>query len=208
MCVGRNYLDHARELNNPVPDQPILFIKPQSSMSFMDGEIIIPANLGDCHHELELSILIGQPLTNANESQALSAIAGIGLGLDLTLRDLQNTLKEKRHPWERAKAFDGACPLSSFVSADDIDLQQLGLELVVNGQIRQLGSTENMLFPVLSLIKTISESFSLLPGDIVLTGTPAGVGALNDGDTLKASLTKHDGVVLVEVNTRVVSQRG
>ena len=110
VCVGRNYAAHAKELNNPIPTTPILFLKPATSIVPLSPSISIPGNRGECHHELEVSLLIGERLTNANEPDALAAIAGGGLGLDLTLRDLQQTLKNEGKPWELAKAFDGACP--------------------------------------------------------------------------------------------------
>ncbi|MFA7555522.1 MAG: fumarylacetoacetate hydrolase family protein [Spongiibacteraceae bacterium] len=188
VCVGRNYADHAKELNNPIPKQPLLFIKPATAAVAMDQPITIPKGLGACHHELEMAILIGGVLTHASAEQAQAAIAGIGLALDLTLRDVQDDLKRQGQPWERAKAFDGACPLSPFVSAKGIDLQQLSLQLYRNDQLQQSGNTADMLFPVVDLLVEISQSFSLLPGDVVLTGTPAGVGPLLVGDKLSAGL--------------------
>jgi hypothetical protein len=104
VCVGRNYAEHAKELNNPVPSQPILFIKPATAAVSFSPNIAIPANLGSCHHELEISVLIGKTLCNANEEAVIDSIAGLGLGLDLTLRDIQQQLKDKSHPWERAFA--------------------------------------------------------------------------------------------------------
>jgi 2-keto-4-pentenoate hydratase/2-oxohepta-3-ene-1,7-dioic acid hydratase in catechol pathway len=189
VCVGRNYAEHARELNNPVPQQPLLFIKPATAAVSMLEPITIPKGQGACHHELEMSVLVAEPLTNATLAQARSAVVGIGLALDLTLRDLQDVLKQKGHPWERAKAFDGACPLSPFVSVKGVHLQQLSLELFLNGQRQQVGNTADMLFPVYELLVEISRCFSLLPGDVVLTGTPAGVGPLVAGDKLRARLS-------------------
>lgn len=203
VCVGRNYADHAKELNNPIPDQPILFIKPQTALSAFEEAISTPVNRGECHHELELAVLIGEPLTQVSDSQAAMAISGVGLALDLTLRELQTSLKEKKHPWERAKAFDGACPVSAFINPKGVDLTQLSLELVINDELRQQGTTADMLFPVNTLISEISESFTLLPGDIVLTGTPAGVGALKPEDKLQARLLDKNGVLLLEVESQV-----
>lgn len=189
VCVGRNYAEHAKELNNPVPSQPILFIKPATAAVNFAPQIYIPTKYGSCHHELEISILIGKTLCKANEEDVISAVAGIGLGLDLTLRDLQQQLKDKSHPWERAKSFDGACPLSHFISPNStMNLQNLHLQLKINGEIRQDGNSRDMLFPVAVLIAEISQWFTLLPGDVVMTGTPAGVGALQPGDKLTACL--------------------
>ncbi len=111
VCVGRNYAAHAKELNNPVPTEPVLFMKPSTALVKLDEPLVIPTDLGECHFEAEMSILIGQSLSNCTEDQASTAIAGIGLALDLTLRELQQELKEKRLPWEKAKSFDGACPV-------------------------------------------------------------------------------------------------
>lgn len=190
VCVGRNYAEHARELNNPVPPQPLLFIKPATAACPLTAPIKLPANLGSVHYETELAILIGRPLTRAGEAEALNAIAGVGLALDLTLRELQTRLKTDGHPWERAKGFDGACPLSPFVPASDFDsLEALQFSLTINGDIRQQGDTRDMITPLLPLLAHISETFTLLPGDVVLTGTPAGVGVLESGQHLKLELS-------------------
>ncbi len=189
VCVGRNYADHAKELNNPVPTAPILFIKPATAVVPFRGEITIPSDQGECHHELEMSVLIGKPLKNADASTVQDAILGFGLGLDLTLRDLQSKLKEKSHPWEIAKSFDGACPLSEFVPTAALeDPLHTPLSLSVNGDLRQQGSTADMITPVYALIAYMSRYFTLQPGDVVLTGTPAGVSALQPGDTLQGTL--------------------
>lgn len=191
VCVGRNYAAHAKELNNPIPTSPILFIKPASSGVSITPDFIIPEGQGSVHHELEIAILIGKPLTCASEELVADSIAGIGLGLDLTLRDVQDRLKEKGHPWERAKSFDGACPLTKFVSSNEFtqtDWRALELKLEKNGCIQQQGSSADMLFPILPLIAHMSEHFSLQPGDVILTGTPAGVGPLEVGDQLTCEL--------------------
>lgn len=189
VCVGRNYADHAAELNNPIPTEPMLFIKPATSVVDMDKPFIVPQGLGSVHFETEMSILIGSVLTQASELEAEKAIAGVGLGLDLTLRDLQSKLKEKGHPWEKAKAFDGSCPLSCFVKPDQItDLQNVDIKLTVNGEVRQDGNSSHMLNKVLPLISYISRFFTLQPGDVVLTGTPAGVGPVQAGDKLQVEL--------------------
>lgn len=189
VCVGRNYAAHARELNNPVPETPILFLKPRTAIVPMAPAFAIPAGRGECHHETEIALLIGQPLTNASEAEALDAIVGIGLGLDLTLRDVQNELKAKGHPWEVAKAFDGACPLSPFQApAAFPDLADIRFSLLVNGVERQAGHSADMITPMLKLLSYISTIFTLEPGDVVLTGTPAGVAALKSGDELELKL--------------------
>lgn len=189
VCVGRNYAEHAKELNNPVPSSPILFIKPVTAVVPFYGEIGFPKEQGACHHELEMSVLIGKTLTNASEEAVKDAILGFGLGLDLTLRDLQSKLKEKSHPWEIAKSFDGACPLSGFVAASVLeDPMNTPLQLSVNGAVRQQGTTSDMITPLYPLISYMSRYFTLQPGDVVMTGTPAGVAALQMGDQLEATL--------------------
>lgn len=191
VCVGRNYAAHARELNNPVPSEPVLFIKPNTSIASLADPVAIPAHLGQCHFETEMSILICEELAaGCDEQQAQGAIAGVGIALDLTLRDVQQQLKDKSLPWEKAKAFDGACPVSDFVAIDRVgDLQNQQIQLYQNQQLRQDGNSADMLTPVLPLLVYISQFFTLLPGDMVLTGTPAGVGPLAVGDQLVLSLS-------------------
>lgn len=188
VCVGRNYAEHARELNNPVPDEPLLFIKPATAAVHLTRPLAYPKDQGAVHFETELAVLIGRPLTNASAHEVESAILGYGLALDLTLRDVQTNLKEKGHPWERAKAFDGACPLSPFVTTDKLPKNNLHFTLDINGQRRQTGNTSDMLNPVIPLIAHMSAQFTLLPGDVVLTGTPKGVGPLVTGQTLSLEL--------------------
>ncbi|PAU88300.1 isomerase/hydrolase [Pseudomonas sp. WN033] len=190
VCVGRNYAEHARELNNPVPSEPLLFIKPATAVVGLDQPLRLPQGLGAVHYETEIALLIGQTLSGeVSEQQAVEAIAGIGLALDLTLRELQDQLKAKAHPWERAKAFDGACPLSPFVRSEQVpDLGNIALQLQINGQLRQQGSSAEMITPIVALLRHIATVFTLQPGDVVITGTPAGVGVLNPGDQLLLSI--------------------
>lgn len=193
VCVGRNYAEHAKELGNPVPAEPILFIKPRTALVPMESPVVVPRGQGACHFETELALLIGGELRNAGEAQAAAAIAGLGLALDLTLREVQDALKARGLPWEKAKAFDGACPLSAFVRPGpaaglEQRLAGLRLRLRVNGEIRQDGNTADMLTPVLPLLAYMSRHFTLEPGDVVLTGTPRGVGPLVPGDRLQAIL--------------------
>jgi 2-keto-4-pentenoate hydratase/2-oxohepta-3-ene-1,7-dioic acid hydratase in catechol pathway len=189
VCVGRNYAEHAKELNNPIPAEPILFIKPATAVRPFAETIRVPQGRGECHFETEIAVLIGETLTQASPETAVKAIAGFGVGLDLTLRDLQAKLKEKGHPWEVAKSWDGACPLSPFVRAETVsDLDDIGVRLTVNGQIRQDGNSKQMLTSIGQLLSFISQHFTLQPGDVVLTGTPAGVGPLQPGDQVQAEL--------------------
>lgn len=189
VCVGRNYAEHAKELNNPVPSAPILFIKPADAAVNVAPSFTLPEGQGSVHHELEIAVLIGDRLSNADEADVAAALAGVGLGLDLTLRDLQSKLKEKGHPWEVAKGFDGACPLTPFMAASKvIDWGNIDLKLERNGHIQQQGNSADMLFPLIPLIAHMSRIFTLNPGDIIMTGTPAGVGPLESGDDLILSL--------------------
>ncbi len=200
VCIGRNYLEHIRELNNAVPETPILFMKPSTSLVALDEPIQLPGGRGDCHHEVELAVLIGRELRNADADTARQAVSGYGIALDLTLRDLQNELKKKGHPWETAKAFDGSCPLSPFLKPEALpDPRATDLALRINGELRQQGNTRQMMVGILELIAYISTHFTLLPGDVVLTGTPAGVGPLRSGDALTLSLAACDFVARVVV---------
>ncbi|MDR5905395.1 fumarylacetoacetate hydrolase family protein [Franzmannia qiaohouensis] len=200
VCVGRNYADHAKELDNPIPTEPLLFIKPSTCAVPLDEPIDAPFSRGDVHFETELALLIGEPLTHATASEAERAVAGIGLALDLTLRDVQSQLKEKGYPWEIAKSFDGACPLSPFLALNRVpNWSALTFSLDIDGERVQSGEGSDMLFPVATLLAEMSRHFTLLPGDVVLTGTPPGVGELPRGAELHFTLTGG-----LEVATRVV----
>ncbi|MBS97852.1 MAG: isomerase/hydrolase [Oceanospirillaceae bacterium] len=185
VCIGRNYAEHARELNNEIPTEPLLFMKPATALAPLDEPVTVPKGHGSVHFETELAVLIGERLTDVDAQAAQHGIAGVGLALDLTLRDVQDQLKSKGHPWERSKAFDGACPVSRFLTPASVgDLTDVNLRLTVNDEVRQEGNSAQMLTPVLAIISYISQWFTLEPGDLVLTGTPAGVGPLKPGDKL------------------------
>lgn len=189
VCVGRNYAEHARELGNEIPEEPILFIKPPSSLVNMDQPLLLPQGQGEVHHEIEIALLVRERLKDVDARTALWSMAGYGIALDLTLRDLQQKLKEQGHPWERAKGFDGACPVSRFIDARGVSGKQpLDISLEVNGELRQAGRTPQMLFPIFELIAHMSRVFTLEPGDLILTGTPKGVAALHSGDQLVGRL--------------------
>lgn len=185
VCVGRNYADHARELGNAVPTQPLLFMKPASCVVTMAEGIVPPEFGGGVHYEAELCVQLGADLCCARIDEARAAIAGVTLGLDLTLRQLQNELKAKGHPWERAKCFDGACVLGDWLPASVVtDWSQLHYQLYINDRLRQDGHTASMLVGVAELLVEISHAFTLQTGDVVMTGTPSGVGELQTGDVL------------------------
>lgn len=202
VCVGLNYRDHVKEMGGQVADEPVIFLKPSSALVPLEDPVAIPVEFGACHHEVEMSILIGEPLGDCTEEEAAEAIIGVGVALDLTLRDLQDQFKQKGHPWDKAKGFDGACPASAFVDRAQVDdLQNLELQLTINGEVKQVSNTSHMITPVLPLIAYISRYFTLMPGDIVLTGTPAGVGPLSPGDNLIVEL-----VDVVSVTTNVTAR--
>ncbi len=195
ICVGRNYAEHAKELGNAIPDRPVLFMKPPSSLRSLAQGIVWNRALGECHFECEICLQIAQPLSQVTDPvAALQAVGAVTLGLDLTLRDLQNELKAKGQPWERAKAFDGACLLGDWVAVEHIgDMNALELSLSVNGVQRQHGVSSDMLFDIATLLVDINQSFSLQAGDVIMTGTPAGVGALHQQDRLSMTLTTQNG---------------
>ena len=200
VCVGRNYLQHIKELENEVPSEPLLFNKPSTALSTLQKPVVLPKDLGPCHNELEVAILIKDRLCKASIKDVEAAIWGVGLGLDLTLRDMQSALKKQGHPWERAKAFDNSCPMSQFINISRVEkLTNIDFSLSVNNKLRQQGNSQDMLFPILELLINISNTFTLLPGDIVMTGTPKGVAALSVDDQLTIELNGH-----FLVNTYVV----
>lgn len=188
VCVGRNYVAHAHELNNPLPSRPLLFMKPPSALTWLP-EVRIPTDQGECQHEIELAVYVAQRLRKVSADQVKTAIAGYGVALDLTLRQVQSELKALGQPWERAKAFDGSCVLGPMVPVSELsDAEALHIALQVNGELRQAGDSEQMIFTIADLLADISQQFTLEPGDVVLTGTPAGVAALALDDELTLEL--------------------
>ena len=189
VCLARNYAEHARELGNETPAAPVLFMKPASSVIGDGATVRIPAYSQECHYEIELAVLIGTQARTVTVDKALEHVAGYGVAIDMTLRDVQNGLKAKGLPWEIAKGFDTACPLSDFVPVGAIaDPHALQLTLAVNGEIRQNGTSADMIHRVAQIIAHISAIFTLEPGDVILTGTPAGVGPVGAGDVMTAEI--------------------
>jgi len=189
VCLARNYAEHARELGNETPAAPVLFMKPASSVVGDGDTVRIPSYSQECHYEVELAVLIGKHASNVTADNALGYVAGYGVGIDMTLRDVQNQLKAKGLPWEIAKGFDTSCPLSDFVPASAVaDPHALNLKLAVNGEVRQDGTTSDMIHRVPETVAHISAIFTLEPGDVVLTGTPAGVGRVRAGDVMTAEI--------------------
>lgn len=200
VCIGRNYAKHAAELGNAVPKTPMIFLKPATALIPDGSEIVIPAASNDVHHEVELVCLIGRQGKDIPESEALDHVAGYAVGLDMTARDIQQRAKEKGHPWSVAKGFDTFAPLGAFLPASAVaDPQDLSIQLRVNGELRQDGHTGDMIFPVRHLIAHASSIFTLMPGDLLYTGTPEGVGPVTPGDTLEATVT---GIPALRVSVR------
>jgi len=188
-CIGRNYAKHAKELKNEIPSNPVVFLKPRSSLIFNGEAIQIPESSDNVHHEVEMVILIGETAKNISKEDALKSIGAIGVGLDMTARDLQSEAKLKGLPWTVAKGFDTFAPLGNLAKFHSgIDLKNLNISVSVNGEVRQKGNTSDMLFPVANLIAYLSERFTLTPGDLIYTGTPEGVSKVEKGDLIKASL--------------------
>ncbi|MCU5775786.1 fumarylacetoacetate hydrolase family protein [Erwiniaceae bacterium BAC15a-03b] len=200
VCVGSNYAKHIKEMGSATPEEPVVFIKPETALCDLRQPISIPKAFGSVHHEVELAVLIGSTLKQATEEHVAKAIAGYGIALDLTLRDVQAGLKKAGQPWEKSKGFDNSCPLSGFIPASEFDgdPQNSELKLVVNGEVRQHGNTSDMITKILPLIAYMSQYFTLRAGDVVITGTPEGVGPMASGDTLELSLGGHG------VSTRVL----
>lgn len=177
-CVGRNYRDHAKELNNPIPTTPLIFLK-AGSCAIHSQEILLPKWSQDIHHECEIAIRLS----------ATGSPTHLGLALDLTARDAQNEAKKKGEPWTKAKSFIGACPLSEFIPWSDVkNFSDLEFEFTVNGKIAQHGFAKDMIFNPEVLIATLKSTYPISEGDLLLTGTPAGVGPLKSGDQLSAQL--------------------
>jgi len=189
LCLGRNYVEHIRELGNETPEAPLIFIKPSSSVIGEGEAVVIPPYSRDCHHEAELALLIGKKGKDIPEDRAMEHIAGYGVAIDLTLRDVQSELKKKGLPWEIAKGFDTACPLSGFTEASRVaDPHDLRIRMTVNGETRQNGHTSMMIHRIPAILRHMSACFTLEPGDVILTGTPAGVSRIVPGDRLSAEI--------------------
>ncbi|MFT6386776.1 MAG: 2-keto-4-pentenoate hydratase/2-oxohepta-3-ene-1,7-dioic acid hydratase in catechol pathway [Cellvibrionaceae bacterium] len=181
VCIGRNYVDHAKELGHPVPSEPVIFIKPNSSIS----NILLAASKEANHYEGEICFLVQK-----------SQLTAVGFGLDLTKRLTQTRLKEARLPWERAKSFDGAAVFSEFVAVEQGQINSLRLELYINGECRQAGGVDLMLFKPLVILDEITRFLSLEDGDIIMTGTPKGVGEVVFGANFTGKILINDKVLI------------
>ena len=189
VCVGRNYAEHAKELGNEVPEKPVLFLKPASALIYSGEKIIHPDYGDELHHEVELVLLVGETVKNANKAQSEKVIIGYGVGLDMTLRDVQNELKKKGNPWTLAKCFDASAVISDFILKKDYQLKMNEkLELKVNGIVKQNDTLKGMIFNPAEIVEYISSVMTLEKGDLIFTGTPAGVSRVSRGDKLEAKL--------------------
>ncbi|VFQ61060.1 unnamed protein product [Cuscuta campestris] len=189
VAVGRNYVAHAKELGNAVPKEPVLFLKPTSSYLENGGTIEVPHPLESLHHEVELAVLIGKKARDVPEATAMDYVGGYGLALDMTAREIQSAAKSAGLPWTVAKGQDTFTPISAFLPQSMVpDPHDLELWLKVDGEIRQEGSTRDMIFKIPYLISHISSIMTLLEGDIILTGTPKGVGPVNVGQKIEAGI--------------------
>ena len=187
LCVGRNYADHVLELSNEQPDDPVIFLKPETAIPLKNEPFFYPDFSKDVHYEVEILVKINRVGKNIDEKFAHKYYDEIGVGIDFTARDVQSKLKAKGLPWELAKAFNGSAPISTFVPKTDFpDLNNVNFRLDLNGEIRQQGNTNLMLFKIDYLISFVSRYFLLQKGDILFTGTPKGVGPVQIGDTLTA----------------------
>ncbi len=191
-CLGKNYAEHAKEMHSEVPTTPIVFLKPSTAILTHGEDIVIPKISHEPHHEVELIVAIGREGKNITATHAYDYVLGYGIGLDMTLRDVQNEAKRKGNPWTVAKGFDTSAPVSDIIPKSNIpDPHKLTIQCSVNSTVRQQGSTGNMIFSVPAIIEYISSLFTLEPGDVIFTGTPEGVGPVHDGDRIVAELVGH-----------------
>lgn len=187
-CIGRNYAAHIAELGNRPAESPVVFLKPTSALNTRRS-IVLPSHSSDVHYETELVLLLGQGGKNISEEQALAHVQAVGLGLDLTARDLQDNAKKAGLPWAVAKGFDDSATLTDFVLASQVpDWAHIEFQMYLNGQLRQHGHIENMIYSLPVMIAYLSRVFTLQAGDLIYTGTPEGVGTLQAGDALRLQL--------------------
>lgn len=198
-CIGRNYGEHAAELHHPVPEEPIVFLKPSSALCASGQKVILPKQSQQVAHEVEVVVRLGRGGKRIPESDALKHVSGYAVGLDLTARDIQNAAKQKGLPWTVAKGFDTFAPISEFVAPEMLpDQAAIAFDLSVNGILRQKGNTAHMIFTLPKLIAYLSQIFTLAEGDLIFTGTPQGVGSIQAGDRLIARLG--EGLAILELS--------
>ncbi|WP_271425027.1 fumarylacetoacetate hydrolase family protein [Aequorivita sinensis] len=193
ICVGRNYTEHIKELDNVVPDEPILFLKPDSAILLKKQPFYIPEFTNEVHHEVEVLVKINRIGKHIDRKFAHKYYDEIGLGIDFTARDLQKKLKSDGLPWEKAKAFDGSAVIGNFISKNEIeDIDDLPFSIKRNGEVVQQGSTKQMMWKIDALIENISKYFTLKIGDVIFTGTPSGVGPVSVDDVLQGYIEEKE----------------
>ncbi|KAI0345112.1 hypothetical protein BDW22DRAFT_1353984 [Trametopsis cervina] len=208
VAIGRNYADHVKELNNAVPKEPFFFLKPTTSYLPSGGKVEIPRGI-TAHHEVELGLVIGKAGRDISQANADAHIAGYALAVDMTARNLQEEVKKKGLPWSAVKGFDTFTPISSFIPRSSVtDAQNLNLQLKINGAIKQNGNTSDMIFKIPRLIEHISSIMALEEGDLILTGTPSGIGPIVAGDKIECLLSDGEGKELVQLNFGAVDRSG
>ena len=186
ICIGRNYIDHAKELNNPIPKEPVFFLKPDTALLPKKNPFVYPSFSKDVHFEAEIVIKINRLGKHIEEKFAHKYYNEIAIGVDFTARDIQQQCKQQGLPWEKAKAFDGSAPTSNFLKIDQFDnINNLNFSLQVNGETKQKGNTKDMLFNFDQIVSYVSKFFTLKIGDIIYTGTPAGVGPIQINDKIE-----------------------
>lgn len=188
ICIGRNYIDHAKELNNPVPKNPIIFMKPSTALLKDSKPFYHPDFSENIHHELEVVLKVSKNGKAIDEKYANDYYDAIGLGIDFTARDIQDKCKEKGHPWEIAKAFDHSAVIGEFIDKEKLNVSAIKFQLFKNGDLTQDGNTKDLIFNFGYLISYISGYFTLQKGDLIFTGTPAGVGKVSIEDHLEGYL--------------------
>jgi 2-keto-4-pentenoate hydratase/2-oxohepta-3-ene-1,7-dioic acid hydratase in catechol pathway len=188
VCLARTYHKHAEEMNTKATKEPLLFLKPSTAVIFDGDSIIIPEMSKSIHHEVELCVVIDRKCKNVKKENAMDYVFGYCLGLDITARDIQSIAKKNGWPWGISKGFDSFAPISKVVLKEDIDPHNLDISLKVNGEIRQISNTKNMIFKIPEIIDFISKIMTLEPGDLIMTGTPEGVSEIKKGDVLEAKL--------------------
>ena len=186
ICIGRNYIDHIKELSNQKPMNPVVFLKPDSAVIAKNQNFIIPSFSNEIHHEVELVIKINKVGKHIDKSFSHKYYDEIGLGIDFTARDIQSNLKEKGHPWEKSKAFDNSCMVGNFLKKEKFeDISKIEFSLKKNNEIVQSGCSNDMLWKIDELISYVSQYFTLKIGDLIFTGTPSGVSKVESGDILE-----------------------
>ncbi len=190
ICIGRNYANHAKEMNAELPKEPVFFMKPETAL-LKDEDFYIPEFTKELHHELEVVLKICKVGKNIQEQFADKYYNEIGLGIDFTARDLQSNCKSKGLPWEIAKAFDNSAPIGEFIDKTKLDLNKIIFELKINGVTRQLGNSKDLIFSFNKIIAYVSQFITLKVGDLIYTGTPEGVGPVNIGDKLEGYLNNN-----------------